>query len=195
MEAAGAWHGGPGCCLGARALGALGPRGWPPGRGGPALARGARVKLHRTCKRNSPFQSGREPCSRRRAPGSPPRQSGVSAEPGAPEVQALRAGGQPRGGRTGGPPAPPTSPDGLARAGAERAGAGAPLPVCGCRPLRILSGIFGKVVGAAGLESGAQETFWRTLGITDVSLLLEISGSASSLLRNGFPWWMAEGWG
>lgn len=49
-------------------------------------------------------------------------------------------------------------------------------------------------MGAAGLESGAQETFWRTLGITDVSLLLEISGSASSLLRNGFPWWMAEGW-
>lgn len=80
---------------GRRARGALGPRGWPPGRGGRALARGARVKLHRTCKRNSPFQSGREPCSRRSAPGSPPRQSGVSAGPGAPEAQAPAAGGSP----------------------------------------------------------------------------------------------------
>lgn len=80
---------------GLRALGALGPRGWPPGQGGRALRRGARVKLHRTCKRTSPFQSGREPCSRRSVPGSPPRQSGVSSGPGVPEAQAPAAGGSP----------------------------------------------------------------------------------------------------
>lgn len=61
-----------------RAQRALGRRGWRPGLGGRAQARGARVKLHRTCKKNSPFQSGLEPCSGRSAPGSPPRQSGVS---------------------------------------------------------------------------------------------------------------------
>lgn len=143
---------------GRRALGALGPRGWPPGQGGRALTRGARVKLHRTCKRTSPFQSGREPCSRRSVPGSPPRQSGVSSGPGVPVAQGPAAGSAP-GRKDGRTPAPPTSPDGLGRAGAERAGARAPLPVFGSRPLRILFGNLSEVVGAVGLESGAQETF------------------------------------